>query len=87
MVVLTQQSYDILPQKGKFHDQVSSIIYAFFDSLKKHGDEMSSARKAQYDPKQLYTVDVDADQVMYGATAHVIMRGTVLLTMNSRGTR
>ena len=48
---------------------------------------MSSARKAQYDPKQLYTVDVDGDQVMYSATAHVIMRGTVLLTVNSRGTR
>ena len=65
----------------KFHQ------YAFFDSLKKHSNELPSARKAQYDPKQLYTVDVDADQVMYRATAHVIMGGTVLVTMNSRGTR
>ena len=39
----------------KFHQ------YAFFDSSKKHSDEIPSARKAQYDPKQLYTVDVDAD--------------------------
>ena len=59
----------------------------FFDSSKKHSDEMPSARKAQNDPKQLYTVDVDRGQVMYSATAHVIMRGTVLLTMDSRSTR
>ena len=55
----------------------------FCDSSKKHSDEMPSARKAQYDPKQqLHTVDVDADQVIYRATAHVIMRDTVLLTVN-----
>ena len=55
-------------------------------TLRKGSDEILIG-EPRYDPKQLYTVDVDADQVMYSATAHVIMRGTVLLTMNSRVTR